>query len=439
MPKPVLPSHDSASYELLSLTALCGEFPCDSAARLISSESYRKKIVTGLTHNRLLRIFSRNHLRGYRLGIRGKRLLQDQEPERFLFYLSGCGDTNAIKSEPSRRLRLHRIARTYITMKNAGITIFRDKKPPLFSPDTAGAIPIEDVYFYDSREMKELRSEMLKIYGSRMTGALFTPKQAFAVFNAMDSIPTFDPQIERRAKVMLQRVCQIRTVATRKVDGILLADHCGTISELSRRISVIRSRNISMSCVFQNLAGLQNRYPQNQWQEILGNCDVQLFLGCTDQLTAEYVSQRTGIASVMVSSTSKALNTLRVSDYTPQYRESNGIGKRPLLTPDEVLRLPVDEALVILRGHKVLKVHKMDYSLHPAYKHLRECKASAHIPEWQTAVPETPSAITPSTAPIAKTPPKWRGRKAKTVVAADKTSIMTKPENEKELSHGNEQ
>ena len=131
---------------------------------------------------------------------------------------------------------------------------------------------------------------------------------------------------------------------------------CGTISELSRRISVIRSRNISMSCVFQNLAGLQNRYPQNQWQEILGNCDVQLFLGCTDQLTAEYVSQRTGIASVAVSSTSKALSTLRVSDYTPQYRESSGVGKRPVLTPDEVLRLPVDEALVILRGHKVLKV-----------------------------------------------------------------------------------
>ena len=109
------------------------------------------------------------------------------------------------------------------------------------------------------------------------------------------------------------------------------------------------------------------------------------------------------------------------------------------MTPDEVLRLPVDEALVILRGHKVLKVHKMDYSLHPAYKHLRECKASAHIPEWQTAVPETPSAITPSTAPIAKTPPKRRGRKPKTVVAADKTSIMTKPENEKEIFHGNEQ
>lgn len=69
---------------------------------------------------------------------------------------------------------------------------------------------------------------------------------------------------------------------------------CGTIPDLSRRLSVIRSRNISMSCVFQNLAGLQNRYPQNLWQEILGNCDVQLFLGCTDPLTAEFVSFRTG-------------------------------------------------------------------------------------------------------------------------------------------------
>lgn len=208
---------------------------------------------------------------------------------------------------------------------------------------------------------------------------------------------------------------------------------CGTISELSRRISVIRSRNISMSCVFQNLAGLQNRYPQNQWQEILGNCDVQLFLGCTDQLTAEYVSQRTGIASVAVSSTSKALSTLRVSDYTPQYRESSGVGKRPVLTPDEVLRLPVDEALVILRGHKVLKVRKMDYSLHPAYKQLRECKASAHIPAWRKALPETPEDSPEETAKASpKAPPKRRGRpaKSKTVVATDKESIITKPETE---------
>ena len=189
---------------------------------------------------------------------------------------------------------------------------------------------------------------------------------------------------------------------------------CGTIPDLSRRLSVIRSRNISMSCVFQNLAGLQNRYPLNLWQEILGNCDVQLFLGCTDPLTAEYVSSRTGLASVAVSSKSKQLGTWRISNYTPEYRETSGVGKRPVLTPDEVLRLPIDEALVIIRGKKTLKVDKMDYSKHPEYPLLRSCKASAHIPEWrrlemEAAVPEPAVKQVPQNAmtkPAAKTAPK---------------------------------
>lgn len=157
---------------------------------------------------------------------------------------------------------------------------------------------------------------------------------------------------------------------------------CGVIESLSRRISVIRSRNISMSCVFQNLAGLQNRYPQNQWQEILGNCDIQYFLGCSDPLTAEYISERSGEVSVHVQSKAKQLGTWRVSNYVPEYRETSGVGRRKLLTMDEVLRLPVSQALVIIRGRKILKVDKMDYTQHPEASKLHPCKASTHIPEW---------------------------------------------------------
>ena len=86
---PILPAQDSLYYELLALTAICGELPCACADRLTSSKSYRKKVVTSLTHDKLLRIFSKDHLRGYRLGIRGKRLLRERAPERFQFYLSG--------------------------------------------------------------------------------------------------------------------------------------------------------------------------------------------------------------------------------------------------------------------------------------------------------------------------------------------------------------
>lgn len=158
---------------------------------------------------------------------------------------------------------------------------------------------------------------------------------------------------------------------------------CGVIPDLSRKISVIRSRSITMSCVFQNLAGLQNRYPYNQWQEILGNCDVQLFLGCTDALTADFISARTGEVSITVTSQAKQLGTWRVSNYTPEFRETSGVGRRRLLTMDEVLRLNVDKALVIIRGKKILEVDKYDYSKHPEAKKMRPAKASAHIPDWR--------------------------------------------------------
>ena len=131
-----------------------------------------------------------------------------------------------------------------------------------------------------------------------------------------------------------------------------------------------------MSCVFQNLAGLQNRYPYNQWQEILGNCDVQLFLGCTDALTAEFISDRTGEASISVTSKAKQLGTWRVSNYTPEYRETSGVGRRKLMTMDEVLRMDIDKALILIRGKNVLEVDKYDYSKHPEAKKLRPSKAA---------------------------------------------------------------
>ena len=190
---------------------------------------------------------------------------------------------------------------------------------------------------------------------------------------------------------------------------------CGVIPDLSRKISVIRSRNISMSCVFQNLAGLQNRYPYNQWQEILGNSDIQLFLGCVDELTAKYISDRAGEVSIAVTSKAKQLGTWRVSDYTPEYRETSGVGKRKLLTMDEVLRLPINQALIIIRGRKVLQVDKYDYTYHPEADKLVMCKASEHIPEWV----KRPK---PTEQEAPEQPPK---KEKKKVVPTGKDSVMS--------------
>lgn len=154
----------------------------------------------------------------------------------------------------------------------------------------------------------------------------------------------------------------------------------GRIPDFEKKISTVRSRDINISLIFQNLAQLQNRYPQGTWEEILGNCDAQLFLGCTDQLTAEYVSKRTGELTVEVSSTQVQRQAIAITDSIPTYRSTDSVGKRMLLTPDEVLRLPNTECLLIARGCKVIKLNKLDYSLHPDSKFLRDTPIQNFVP-----------------------------------------------------------
>lgn len=155
------------------------------------------------------------------------------------------------------------------------------------------------------------------------------------------------------------------------------------IPDMQKKINTTRSRGLRISIYFQNLGQMKNRYPDDQWQEIIGACDSQVFLGCTDELTSTYISDKTGSATVVVEGTMRELNSMRITNYTPQFRETNSIGKRMLMTPDEVLRLKPDEELIFIRGQKVLKAHRFDYSQHPDYKRLRDCKAIDHLPTWR--------------------------------------------------------
>jgi len=166
----------------------------------------------------------------------------------------------------------------------------------------------------------------------------------------------------------------------------ILADelaNIGVIPDLTKKISTIRSRQISMSVIFQNIAQMQNRYPENAWLEIIGNCDTQLFLGCTDELSAKFISDRTGEVTVGVEGTAREMRAMRLSNFVPSQRETSSTGKRKLMTPDEVLRLPHEDALVIFRGQKVLKVKKFDYTKHPESRKLRSCSAREYIPNWR--------------------------------------------------------
>ncbi|WP_432764272.1 VirD4-like conjugal transfer protein, CD1115 family [Hungatella hathewayi] len=157
----------------------------------------------------------------------------------------------------------------------------------------------------------------------------------------------------------------------------------GIVPDFKKKLATARSRNLGMSILYQNIPQLQNRYPDGQWEEILGGCDTSLFLGCNDMTTATYFSGRSGEVTVGVSSVRKNLSTIRVSNYVPDYSETSSVGKRMLLLPDEILRFPLEQALVIIRGQKVLKVKKFDYSCHSDAKKLVLEKTEGYVPEWR--------------------------------------------------------
>lgn len=157
----------------------------------------------------------------------------------------------------------------------------------------------------------------------------------------------------------------------------------GIVPDFKKKLATARSRNLGMSILYQNIPQLQNRYPDGQWEEILGGCDTSLFLGCNDMTTATYFSGRSGEVTVGVSSVRKNLSTIRMSNYVPDYSETSSVGKRMLLLPDEILRFPLEQALVIIRGQKVLKIKKFDYSCHSDAKKLVLEKTEVYVPEWR--------------------------------------------------------
>lgn len=178
-------------------------------------------------------------------------------------------------------------------------------------------------------------------------------------------------------------------------------------SDFARSLSVVRSRDIRVMLAVQSLGQLQNRYPKNLWAEIIGNCDIQLMLGCTDDVSAEYFSARSGDISVTVESTMTVRQTLAIAQLIPQYRHTEGQGRRRLLTPDEVLRLPNEELLCVIRGCNMLRLTKFDFTKHPMSKQM----IRTLIMDYSPAKPE--EAFVPSDQPVSDLPPKAPEKQAR--------------------------
>jgi len=226
--KKTLPDKDTKVYKLLEMIGIFGEFPTALLSRLNVGKGYEEKMVSSLKRHGLIRTHYEDGRRGLRLTTIGKRFLLAENPNRFEFYLSGYSDTNKVRCDPHRRDRLHRIAEASVTMSNAGVSIFRDERPAIFSPSWEGGEWIRAPAFYTSREIKESGSTFSKIKGARAIGVMLTPYNIFITYNLGSSLMKWRYRAEMRNKALIQNMLCLERMPKQYspncICAILLAD-----------------------------------------------------------------------------------------------------------------------------------------------------------------------------------------------------------------------
>lgn len=137
------------------------------------------------------------------------------------------------------------------------------------------------------------------------------------------------------------------------------------IPEFSKLVATMRSREISVTIIIQNISQLKEMYKDN-WESLTGNCDTFLFLGGQEQSTLEYVSKKLGKATIDKRSqgTSKGRQGSRSENWDTLGRE--------LMTPDEIGKMKGTKCLLFIRGFSPFFGDKYKLEEHPRYKQMGE-------------------------------------------------------------------
>ncbi|MBO8164209.1 MAG: type IV secretory system conjugative DNA transfer family protein [Brevibacillus sp.] len=113
------------------------------------------------------------------------------------------------------------------------------------------------------------------------------------------------------------------------------------ITDFGTKITVSAGRGILFNLIVQDLGQIKKKY-KDEYTTIIGNCQTWIYLLTRDIDTAKTLSEMTGKYTVATQNHSANVQT---KDISTGY--SSGLTSRPLLMPDEILRFPEDQALVL--------------------------------------------------------------------------------------------
>lgn len=154
--------------------------------------------------------------------------------------------------------------------------------------------------------------------------------------------------------------------------------------EFDKLLSTMRSRQIFVSIILQNLAQIKALY-KDSWESIVGNCDELYYLGGNEQSTHKYISELLGKETLDTNTFGKS--TGHSGSYSTNFQQTG----RELLTADEVRLLDNNDGLLFIRGERPIKDKKYNLLKHPNIKQTLDGgyppyihgQASRFIEDWQ--------------------------------------------------------
>lgn len=131
----------------------------------------------------------------------------------------------------------------------------------------------------------------------------------------------------------------------------------GKIPDFETTISLARGRGVALWLGVQSLSQLNQTYGNHAAQTIISNCATKIALHGLDYQTAEYVSKSLGEQTVSHSSSSFSfsLGGGSIGSHSAKHR-------RPLLTPDEVMRIDENEAIARTSNKYPMRLYKGYYN-----------------------------------------------------------------------------
>ena len=243
------------------------------------------------------------------------------------------------------------------------------KKYKLASGKTAKSILIScgsRLAPFDIPQLREIMSydelELDRI-GDRKTAVFFT---------ISDTTPTYNFIVALAFSQMFNLLCE----RADNVHGGRLPHHVrvlwdeaantGQVPQLEKLVAVIRSREVSLTLFYQQMAQCKAIYDKHA-ETILGNMDSVVFLGGRESSTIKEISENwLGKATISMQTEGRSRGQ------SESYNQNTQRLGRELMTPSELATMPGDKCILQLRGLPPFFSSKYDLKQHPNYKYTAE-------------------------------------------------------------------